>query len=363
MYKSIYFDKIAGNIVCAIAKGKRLVEYQMEKAGKTQIVGSIFKGRVQNVLPGMQAAFIDIGLEKNGYLFVGDTLVDKTELMGATSMPSVLNLKEGDEIMVQAVKDPVGTKGARLTINISFAGKDLVYVPGFEINSVSRKITNENSREKLENLLKSLKRKQGGFVARTASEGVSPSIIKKESVSLCEQYEEVLKSYETAKVGDIIYSDGDLVMRVLRDVAWNDVDKIVVANEDIYNAIMALPKSRSEIKNKTQLFTDKVDLFTAYGLNEDIESLLHNRVSLDSGAYLVIDKTEALTVIDVNTGGFVGEDALEETVFKTNLLASEEIARQVRLRNVSGIIVVDFIDMQSDEHKQKVVEKLKDILG
>lgn len=363
MMKSIYFDTVAGNIVCAVAKGKKLVEYQIEKTGKTQIVGSIFKGRVQNVLPGMQAAFIDIGLEKNGYLFVGDTLVDKMELKGAKSMPSVLNLKEGDEIMVQAVKDPIGSKGARLTINVSFAGKDLVYVPGFEINSVSRKITDENSREKLEKLVKSLKRKQGGFVARTASEKAKPSVIKSEAVSLIEQYEETIKSYETASVGDIIYSDGDLVMRILRDVAWRDVDKIVVADKSIYDRIMSLPKSRKEIKDKTQLFLGKGDLFCEYGLTEDIESLLRNRVNLDSGAYFIIDKTEALTVIDVNTGAFVGEEHLEETVFKTNLLASEEIARQVRLRNISGIIVVDYIDMVDDEHKQKVVEKLTEELN
>ena len=362
MGKSIYFDTLAGHIVCAVAKGDKLVEYQIEKSNKQQIVGSIFKGRVQNVLPGMQAAFIDVGLEKNGYLFVGDTLVDKTELMGANTIPAVLDLKEGDEIMVQAVKDPVGSKGARLTTHLSFAGKDLVYVPGFDVNSVSRKITDENSRLKLSKILEKIPREKGGFVARTASAGSNELTINDEAKILIKQYEEVVLKYENSVVGDVLYSDGDLVMRILRDLSWKDIDKIVVADEGIYNRIKLLPPSRDEIKNKTQLFTGKVDVFKEYGLSKDIDSLLHNRVDLESGAYFIIDKTEALTVIDVNTGSFVGENHLEETVFHTNLLAAEEIARQVRLRNIAGIIVVDFIDMHSAEHKEKVVEKLTEEL-
>ena len=359
MAKSIYFDKLAGNVVCAVAKGEKLVEYQFEKCNKLQIVGSIFKGKVQNVLPGMQAAFIDIGLEKNGYLFVEDTLVDKKELVGDKPLPSALDLTAGDEIMVQAVKDPVGNKGARLTTHLSFAGKYLVYVPGFEINSVSHKITNTNSRLRLENFLVSLPRKVGGFVARTASENVEENLLLQEAEQLCKQYDEVVEKYKVAKVGETIYSDGDLVMRILRDFAGYDVDKIVVADEDIYNRIKALPTSREGIKKKTEFFAEKADLFKAYGLDKDVESLLKNRVSLVSGAYFIIDETEALTVIDVNTGSFVGENALEETVFNTNLLAAEEIARQVRLRNISGIIVVDFIDMLDDSHRDAVVEKLK----
>lgn len=358
MTKSIYFDKAGGNIICAVAEGDKLIEYQIEKCNKTQIVGSVFKGRVQNVLPGMQAAFIDIGLDRNGYLFVEDTLVDKSELELSGKFPSQLNLKEGDEIMVQAVKDPVGTKGARLTTHISFAGKYLVYVPGFEINNVSRKITDEKSREKLSKIINSLKRNQGGFVARTASETAKRGLIKEEAKKLIEQYNEVISNYKTAKVGDILYSDGDLVMRMLRDFAARDIDKIVVAYKEIFDEMENLPKSRDDIKKKTQFFKDKVDVFKAYGLEKDIESLLHNRVDLISGAYFIIDRTEALTVIDVNTGSFVGENELENTVFQTNLLAAEEIARQVRLRNISGIIIVDFIDMEDDEHKRLLVERL-----
>ncbi len=363
MSKNIYFDKVGGNVICAVAEDKKLVEYQLEKCNKTQIVGSIFKGKVKNVLPGMQAAFIDIGLNKNGYLFVSDTLVDKTELEGGAVLPSILNLKEGDEIMVQAVKDPVGSKGARLTTNISFAGKYLVYVPDFEINTVSRKITNENSREKLAKTVTSLKRKCGGYVARTASENVKPSLLKQEAKKLNEQYEEVLKSFNTASVGDVLYSDGDIVMRILRDVVGTDVDKIIVADIDIYERIKSLPKSRDDVKKKTQLFLEKVDVFKAFGLDKDVESLLHNRVELESGAYFIIDKTEALTVIDVNTGSYVGEDGLEQTVFETNILSAIEIARQVRLRNISGIIVCDFIDMESEEHRLALVEKLKEELS
>lgn len=359
MAKNIYFDKVCGSVVCAVAEDKKLIEYQIEKCNKTQIVGSVFKGKVKNVLPGMQAAFVDIGLNKNGYLFVGDTLVDKTELESSVDMPSVLDLKEGDEIMVQAVKDPVGTKGARLTTHLSFAGKYLVYVPEFEINAVSRKITDENNRERLLKTVTSLKRVSGGYVVRTAAENVKPSLVKQEAKKLNEQFLEVEKKFKTASVGEILYSDGDLVMRALRDIAGPAVDKIIVADDEVYDKIKKLPKSRDDVKKKTVLFTEKVDVFKAYGLDKDIEGLLYNRVDLDNGAYFIIDKTEALTVIDVNTGSFIGDIKLEDTVFRANVAAAEEIARQVRLRNISGIIVCDFIDMENEEHRTALVEKMK----
>ena len=359
---NLYLDNIGGNTIAALADGKRLVEYHIERSSANQIVGNIYKGKVEVVLSGMQAAFINVGLQKNGYLFVGDTLIDKS-LLSDGNFPDTLDIKEGDEIMVQAVKDPSGTKGARLTTHLSLAGKYVVYVPSLKSSSISRKITDENTKEKLLKIVDGIKRKSGAFILRTASEYAKPSDIKTEAKNLLSQYEEILKNYKKASVGDEVYSESDLVMRMVRDVVTTDVEKIIVADKTIYERLKKLPKTREKvIKNKLVLYKGKDDLFKAYGLDEEVDSLLHNRVNLSSGAYLIIDKTEALTVIDVNTGSFVGEEKLEDTVFATNLLASEEIARQVRLRNIGGIVIVDFIDMESEEHREKLIEALTEAL-
>ena len=359
---NLFLDNIGGNTIAALADGKRLLEYHIEKSNANQIVGNIYKGRVETVISGMQAAFVNVGLQKNGYLYVGDTLIDKS-LLGDGDIPTTLDIKEGDEIMVQAVKDPSGTKGARLSTYLSLAGKYVVYAPSLKNCSVSRKITDEETKERLITMLDKIKRKQGGFIARTASEYAKPSEIKIEAKNLLSQYEEILKNYEKVSVGDEVYSESDLVMRMVRDVVTTDVEKIIVADKKIYERLRKLPKTREKIiKNKLEFYNGKQDLFKTYGLEEDVESLLHNRVNLSTGAYLIIDKTEALTVIDVNTGSFIGEEKLEDTVFKTNILAAEEIARQVRLRNIGGIVVVDFIDMDSDEHREKLLETLEEHL-
>ena len=359
---NLFLDSIGGNTIAALADGKRLLEYHIEKSSANQIVGNIYKGKVETILNGMQAAFINVGLQKNGYLYVGDTLIDKS-LLKDNDIPMTLDIKEGDEIMVQAVKDPSGTKGARLTTHISLAGKYIVYAPSLKYNSISRKITDEMVKGKLLTLVDKIKRKKGGFILRTASENAKPSEIKLEAKTLLSQYEEILKNYEKLSVGDEVYSESDLVMRMVRDVVTTDVEKIIVGDKAIYERLKNLPKTRGKvIKNKLEYFKGKKDLITTFGLDEDVESLVHNRVNLSSGAYLIIDKTEALTVIDVNTGSFIGEEKLEDTVFKTNLLAAEEIARQVRLRNIGGIVVVDFIDMEIEEHREKLLLTLEEHL-
>ncbi len=359
---NVYIDSFGGNVIGALADGNKLIEYHIEKSNAKQVVGSIYKGRVQNVLNGMQAAFVDVGLDKNGYLFVGDTLVDKDTMETVGGIESCLNISEGEEIMVQAVKDPSGTKGVRLTKHVSLAGKYVVYVPTINSNTVSRKILDETSKQKLEKILNSIKCKKGGFIARTASENANPREIKKEALTLIEQYEEILNNYKTAKVGDTIYNDGDLVMRLMRDLLTIDLKNIIVADKNIYERLLKMSKSREKLRKKLVFYNEKEDLFKRYNLTSEIESLLHNRVALESGAYLIIDRTEALTVIDVNTGSFVGNEHLEDTVFNTNLLAAKEIARQVRLRNIGGIVIVDFIDMQSPEHREQLVLELTNAL-
>ncbi len=361
MSLNVYIDRFAGNTVAVLASEDKLIEYFIEKSKKTQIVGSVYKGKVKNVLSGINACFVDVGLEKNGYLSVGDTLIDKN-LLNEDSVFSELNLKEEDEIIVQAVKDPTKSKGVRLTKHLSLVGKNIVYMPTFSVNAVSRKITDEKVRQKLEKTLGKIKRNQGGFIARTASENATTKEINSEAKNLICQYEEILENYKTAKIGDVLYSDGDLVMRIVRDILTCDVENVFVADEEIYNRLKNLPKSRDKIRKKLIFFNEKEDMFKKFNLTSQIESLLRNRVDLSSGAYLIIDKTEALTVIDVNTGSFIGEERLEDTVFQTNLLAAKEIARQVRLRNISGIVVVDFIDMQSEEHRNELVNHLSEEL-
>ncbi len=360
MSLNVFLDSFGGNTVAALADGNKLLEYHVEKTDKSQIVGNIYKGRVNNVLSGMQAAFVDIGLKKNGYLFVGETLVDKKLI--ENSLPSTLNLSENDVIMVQAVKDPTGQKGARLTDNISLPGRYVVYVPTLDYNTVSRKITDESIRNGLIEILGSIKIKQGGFIARTASENAKKNDIKIEAKNLVKQYEEILENYEKANVGEVVYNEGDLPMRMVRDVLTSDVEKIIIADKNIYDRLKKLPHSREKIRKKLYFFDEKTDMFKKYGLDKDVDGLLRSRVDLSSGAYLIIDRTEALTVIDVNTGSYIGEEKLEETVFATNLLAAEEIARQVRLRNIGGIVVVDFIDMELEEHRQKLVDALTEFL-
>ena len=361
MALNLFLDRIGGTVVGALANDNRLIEYHVEKIKKNQIVGSIYKGRVQNVLNGMQAAFIDVGLEKNGYLSAVDTLVDKNDFKDGV-LPTVLNLNENDEVMVQAIKAPTGSKGVRLSNNISLAGKYLVYLPNFSFNAVSRKIEGKKTRKKLEKLVNGIKRKNGGFILRTASENAKASEIKKEAELLIKQFEDVVEKYKKVSVGDVVYSDGDLVMRLIRDVVTLEVEKIIIGDKEIYERLKNLPKSYDKIKKKIYYFSQNADMFIYYGLNEDVEKLLHKRVNLDSGAYFIIDRVEALTVIDVNTGGYTGEKDLEETVFQTNLLASKEIARQVRLRNIGGIVIVDFIDMQEEKHRKKLLEHLSEEL-
>ncbi|MCQ2399235.1 MAG: ribonuclease E/G, partial [Clostridia bacterium] len=323
---SIYVDGVGKNIVGAVADGKKLIEYRLEKKNKTVAIGSIFKGRVENVVSGMQACFVNVGLERNGYLKSGDMLMDRVELQGKVEFPSVLSVKEGEEIMVQAVKDPAGTKGVRLTSNISFAGRYVVYMPTIDFVGVSRKITDEAQRERLTKIAEEIRPKKQGLIIRTAGEDADKKTIKKELDFLARQYGEIESAFKKSPTPSILYEEGDVAMRLVRDVYNSDVEKFDVSDKATY----------AKLKDYA-----KTDMLKYFGLDEEVDKLLSNNVALESGAYLVIDKTEALTVIDVNTGKFIGQDNLEDTVFETNLLASKEIARQLRLRNLSGIIVVD----------------------
>lgn len=361
--KRIFIDSYAGNIIGALEKDGKLLEYQSERLGGKIIVGSIFKGRVESVLPGMQAAFVNIGLDKNGYLFTGESLVERHNLSEQIKLPTKLELNVGDEIIVQVVKDTSGTKGVRLTSHVSLAGRNLVYLPKEDLMVLSRKIENEEEASRLNALAEEIKPSVGGLIIRTAGANTDKQTFIEERDFLMGVAKDLYKRAETATAPQLLYEDGNLAQRMLRDVYTLDVDKIIVADRGLYEDVLDVAKMRKGgVADKIEYFDKNVDLFTEYGLIEEIDNMLRNKVKLSSGAYINIDKTEALTAIDVNTGKYIGEDSLEKTVFETNLIAADEIARQLRLRNISGIIVIDFIDMEEEEHRHAVVERLKNAL-
>lgn len=362
MSKNIYVDCYGGNITAALAENEKLLEYHIEKRNSKVIVGSIYKGRVENVIDGMQSAFVYIGLEKNGYLYAGDMLADKNDVADKMEIPSVLSLNVGDEIMVQAIKDPFGNKGVRLSNYLSFAGRYLVYMPNIDVISISRKITDENLREKLISMVKGVNVK-GGFVIRTAAEFAKKRDLIDEAYYLSNVYQEVISKFNDASAGDVLYSEGNLAVRMLRDVYTSEIDKIYVADQELYEAVCETAKKRGkDVLKKVTFYSTGIDMFEYFGLDVEVDNLLRNRVDLESGAYLIIDKTEALTTIDVNTGSYTGSTNLESTVYETNLYAAREIARQVRLRNIGGIIIVDFINMDNEQHRESVVNELIEAL-
>jgi ribonuclease G len=349
-----------GTKVALIEDGS-LAEFYIEKKGSNSIVGNIYKGRVVNLLAGMQAAFVDIGLDKNAFLYVGDMLVDRTELVDQQlSLPQKLLVKEGDLIMVQVVKDRMGTKGPRVTCSITLPGRLLVLMPEVNYIGISKKITSDKLREKLYGKIKKIKPEGMGFIVRTAAASASTKEIKAEAEYLIKLWTEISKNYEKAQPFEILHLESDLICRTFRDIVSSDLNEIVVNDVDAKDRILKILKAfmPKAVKN-IKFFPRSRDMFFDYGVSEQVDNMLKARVRLESGAYLIIDKTEALTVIDVNTGKYVGQQNLEETVYNTNLLAAKEIARQLRLRNIGGIIICDFIDMEQPEHRENVVSCLE----
>lgn len=361
--KRIFIDSYAGNVISALADDKRLLEYQTEKLNGKVIVGSVFKGMVENVLPGMQVAFVNIGLEKNGYLSTGESLVSKAQLEEAVSLPTKLDVKEGDEVIVQVVKDTSGTKGVRLTTHISFAARDVVYMPEYDFVVVSHRIEDESLREQLLKIGEEIKPEKGGLIMRTVAKVENKEYFIEERKYLEKVYEEILLKSKAVKAPALLYEDGNLSKRMLRDVYTPDVQEIIVSDYQLYCEVLdEAIKRGGAIVDKVKYYDKTRDLFTDYGLDGEVDGMLRKKVNLESGAYIIIDKTEALTVIDVNTGKYIGDDSLEKTVFETNLMASDEIARQLRLRNIGGIVIIDFIDMEDETHREAVVERLKTAL-
>lgn len=354
MQKNMYFDYFGDDCFAAVTEGGRLVEFHLDTDSSTEISGNIYKGRVVNVLSGMQAAFVAFGQEKNGYLYAGDIPADADI---SPQKQLALQVKEGDEVMVQVAKSPIGSKGARLSMCLSFVGKNIIFLPKADFCAVSRKITDEPLREKLLRTAEKLAGGEGGIVMRTNAVNAKLADLRDELKYLRGLYATAKEAYASAAVGEMVYRDADVHARLLRDFDLSSVDKIYIADEKTYlRAEAALRRTRA--KNKLVYYRGEREMFEMFGLEEQVYRLMSSRVPLENGAYLIFDKTEALTAIDVNTGRFTGETALEDTVYETNLVAAREIARQVRLRNIGGIVIVDFIDMAGEDHRNAVVAEL-----
>jgi ribonuclease, Rne/Rng family len=344
----------------ALMEDGRLTEFSLEKSEGTSIVGNLYVGRIVNVLPGMQAAFVDIGLPKNAFLYVDDALhphLDKQP----KEKPSITELlKPGEEYIVQVMKEPLGGKGARVTTHYSLPGRWLVYMPQADYVGVSKKIEHEPERNRLKGLAEQLREPGEGVILRTNAEGESPEALLEDLKALRGVWNDIQSRAARLSAPAELHRDFGLVQRIVRDVFTPDTEELVVDDENAFREATAyLRQTAPSLAERVRLYKESPPLYDKMGINEQLDNAFKPRIWLNSGGYLVWDQTEALTVIDVNTGKYTGNFDLEETVFRTNMEAAEEIARLLRLRDVGGIIIVDFIDMETEEHRQLVVQQLE----
>ncbi len=362
VYREIVVQVEADSTSVAILEDHRLVEVYTEKAPHHQLVGNIYRGRVENVLPGMQAAFVDIGLEKNAFLYVRDAITGVVPGTGPDQEVAIGDvLKQGQEVLVQLVKEPHGGKGARVTRQITLPGRYLVLVPGVDQVGVSRRVEGEEERQRLRKMAQEVKPASMGVIVRTAAEGVTREELAADARALVEVWERIKQRTAQVPVPGLVHRDHTLVYRILRDHFTGDVDAVKINCRETYVRAMEMATLMvPELKGRIALETG--DLFAVRDIPAQVQQALRKRIWLKSGGYVVFDHTEALTVIDVNTGKYVGTTTLADTVLKTNLEAVTEIARQLRLRNVGGIIVIDFIDMVSAVHQETVLQALEQAL-
>jgi ribonuclease G len=343
-------------------------ELLIERAASRGLVGNIYVGRVARVLPGMQSAFVEIGLERAAFLHVAD-------IWDRKDVPIEKTLSEGQPILVQVVKDPIGSKGARLSTQVSIAGRLLVYLPAPSRHdnphiAISQKIEDENGRAALRERLKELvpADEKGGFIVRTLAESASEQELRADLAYLRELWKALQERSGGPNAGAppplLVYQDLSLAQRVLRDMVLADTSRVLIDSRENFQKLAAFAdKYMPQVRGRLEHYTGERPLFDLYNVETEIERALSRRVELKSGGYLIIDQTEAMTTIDVNTGGFVGSRNFDDTVFKTNLEAAQAIARQLRLRNLGGIIILDFIDMDSAEHRSAVLDELRRALA
>jgi len=342
----------------AITEGDRVSECHIERRGRRSVVGHVWKARVENVLAGMEAAFVDMGIAKSGFLHV-----DEVVAMGIPKNKRMIAelLKKGDTILVQAVKDPMGTKGARLTMQLSLAGRFLVFVPYGDGVGVSRRLDDEE-RDRLRKICKKLTKGEGGLIVRTQAAGVTERELQRDVEALRRLWGALQARAEQVKAPSLLYSEADRSLKVIRDLFGDHVDEVLIDDETQYTRILEfLRRTSPELAERIHFYTDPTPLMQKYGVDKALRSTLSRRADLKSGGYLIIDDTEAMTVIDVNSGRNVGrgKTTLEETITQTNLEAAEEVVRQLRLRDIGGMIIIDFIDMNDQRNRHEVRQALE----
>ncbi len=399
MLKELVVNAAPHETRVALLENNTIVEVFIEREDETSIAGNIYKGRVQRVLPGMQAAFVDIGFEQAAFIYVDDVLDTASHKMyqkfeqdndvdddsepddensetdsltqTSTSWKTSLNqecniddlLTEGQEIMVQVAKSSIGTKGPRITTHISLAGRYLVLMPTVDHIGISKKIENEVERSRLKELLLSIKKNKFGYIFRTQALGIDEETIKKEVNFLTKTWEGILAKSEAASATSLVYKDLTITYRAVRDLLANEADKLIIDSREEYDNVQNFLKElMPDVKLSVELYQGKESIFDAYNIEGDVARALKKKVWLKSGGYIVIEQTEALIAIDVNTGRYVGKHSFDETILKTNLEAVKEIAYQIRLRNMGGIIIIDFIDMKREQHRHKVTTQMHEAM-
>ena len=368
--KNIMSEEILVNVTppetrVAIIENGSVQEVLVERSRRRGLVGNIYKGVISRVLPGMQAAFVDIGLERAAFLHASDIVDEQGESRSATIQELV---REGQDLVVQVVKDPLGTKGARLTTNLSIPSRYLVFMPSLKGAGISQKIEDEEERQRLKDLLtptdEDSNHNGGGFIARTAAEGASEESLKADIKFLSRLWLSINKRISESQSPVLIHADLPLAIRAMRDFVGPEVEKVRIDSRSTWQKSVDFAQGFiPEMAAKIEYYPGERPIFDLYGVEDEIHKALERKVDLKSGGHLVIDQTEAMTTIDVNTGAFVGHRNLEETIFKTNLEAAQTICRQLRLRNLGGIIIVDFIDMTDEEHKRQVLRALEKCLA
>lgn len=345
-----------------------LQEVHIERQAKRGLVGNIYMGKVSRVLPGMQAAFIDIGLDKAAFLHASDIVTridDDTIERNERVEPNITSLvHQGQHIMVQVVKDPLGTKGARLTTDITLPSRYLVFMPQSSHVGVSQRIDDVEERDRLRALAEELTNEDGHFIVRTAAEGTEEAALRGDAEFLTRLWQQIKKRKKAQRKIGVLYEDLNLCSRVLRDFVGEAIERIRVDSRTTLEQLQSFTQDFiPELTQVLEYYTGDRPIFDLFDIENEIQRALDRRVDLKSGGSLIIDQTEAMTTIDINTGAFVGHRNLEETIFNTNIEATQAIARQLRLRNLGGIIIIDFIDMQNDEHKRRVLHSLEQALA
>ncbi len=344
----------------AILEGRDLVQHYVTRAGARSMVGNVYLGRVQNVLPGMEAAFVDVGRGRNAVLYAGEVNYSPEDLEGVPPRIEQV-LKSGQSVLVQVTKDPIGGKGARLTAQISMPGRYLVLVPNSAVTGISRRLP-DDERRRLKQILKSLPSEGHGVIIRTAAEGADEESLAEDVARLLDEWKAIEKKAKRAKAPALLYEEPELTVRAVRDLFTDEeFRELVTDSPRVYQLVTEyLGQVAPDLLPKVRLHQGKLPAFEEFHVVEQIHKGLDRKVWLASGGYIVIDRTEALTVIDVNTGKSVGRSNLEETVANTNVEAAREAARQLRLRDIGGMIIIDFIDMLLEQNKKKVVEALRE---